>query len=461
MTHNDDDQVLIESGYKPQLRRSLGFFSSFAVSFSCMSILMGIFTNYGYVLSKAGPFGIWTWPLVGIGQMLVALVFAEMAGRVPLTGAIYNWNSKLTTPVIGWLTGWMTVFVYSISTVGIIIAMMTPLQSFLGREFDAGTVRLTGAAIILIQAAINVYGIKLAAGTNKIAVIAEVIALVVFGAIILMVILLNGEAHIALVTTIPDNPRPYWPGFTMAILLAAWTIFGFESPSDFSEETVNVRRIVPQSILSSILFTIILGFAFIMIITLAIPDLAAVSAAADPVSAIIAHHLGSTVTKIFLLFVILAMFATALLSMATAARILFAMARDKRFLASPLLARVSDRGVPIVTIMLILTIEILTLVTAKDFIDLYAIPVVLLALVYLATVVNFAIGLKNLPAAGSFSLGHWHWPVVVSGIIWLVAEIGILTIPQEFHSVALETGGVIVVGCLLYPIIGRASLKSK
>src|SRR5580700_2987620 len=113
MAH-DDDHAIIAAGYKPQLKRSLGFFSSFAISFSFMSVLMGIFANYGYVLGKAGPFGFWTWLLVGAGQFLVALVFAEMAGRIPLTGAIYNWNTRLANATVGWFTAWMLLFAYSI-----------------------------------------------------------------------------------------------------------------------------------------------------------------------------------------------------------------------------------------------------------------------------------------------------------------------------------------------------------
>src|SRR5579862_5925665 len=100
---NRDDQAIIDAGYKPQLKRSLGFIASFAVTFSSMSVLCGIFSNFGYVLGKAGPFGFWSWPVVGFGQFLVALVFAEMVGRIPLTGAIYNWNTRLANPAIGWL----------------------------------------------------------------------------------------------------------------------------------------------------------------------------------------------------------------------------------------------------------------------------------------------------------------------------------------------------------------------
>src|ERR1700722_17501434 len=98
MDHHDDDSAIIEAGYQPRLRRSVGFFSAFAISFSAISILTGVISNYGFVLGKAGPFGIWMWVLVSIGHMLVALVFAEMAGRIPLTGCSYNWNSKLVNP---------------------------------------------------------------------------------------------------------------------------------------------------------------------------------------------------------------------------------------------------------------------------------------------------------------------------------------------------------------------------
>src|ERR1700733_5762004 len=90
-----EDKAIIYAGYKPQLRRSLGFFSSFAISFSYMSVLTGIFANYGFVLGKAGPFGYWTWLLVAVGHTLTALVFAEMAGRMPPTRGGGNLRNKM------------------------------------------------------------------------------------------------------------------------------------------------------------------------------------------------------------------------------------------------------------------------------------------------------------------------------------------------------------------------------
>ena len=41
----NDDHAIFEAGYEPQLLRRLGFWSSFAISFSFMSVLTGVFAN--------------------------------------------------------------------------------------------------------------------------------------------------------------------------------------------------------------------------------------------------------------------------------------------------------------------------------------------------------------------------------------------------------------------------------
>jgi amino acid transporter len=450
-TLQSDDQDLIEAGYKPQLKRNLGFFGSFAISFSFMSVLMGIFANYGYVLTKAGPFGLWTWLIVGFGQLIVALVFAEMAGRVPLTGALYNWNARLGNPMVSWVVGWLTVFAYSAGSVGIVVAMMPPIQSFVGRNFGMSTISLIGAGILLLELLINVYGVRFAALINRIAVAAEILALVVFGIILASVVFLRGEANTALITTIPTVKGSYLPAFLMSTLLAAWTIFGFESPSDFAEETINARRVAPKSIILSVLASALLGFFFIYIITMSIPDLARVTASSDPISTIFLSRLGAMPTEVFLAFVIVAMFAASLMTTAAASRLLFAVSRDKRVLGHRWFATISGRGIPLYAAVLIAAVELVIFLTMYGLAALYSAAVVLLFLAYLITVVNFAVGLRKLPQGiRTFSLGRWHWPVVTLSIVWLVFEICVLTIPAEFHSAAMITAGIGLFGLAFY-----------
>ncbi|MDE2029152.1 MAG: amino acid permease [Alphaproteobacteria bacterium] len=444
-----DDQALIDAGYTPRLQRSLGSFASFAIGFSDMSVLMGIFANFGYMLGKAGPFGTWTWPAVGCGQFLVALVFAELSGRVPLTGAIYNWNSKLFSPRIGWFTAWMLFLAYCIGGAGIITAIVTPLQTLLGVTFDATTLDVVGCAIILSHMAINIYGVRLAASLNKLAVVAEIVALALFGGALLAVVLLHGEARIDLLTAVPKRPLPYWPGFLLASLLAAWTIIGFELPSDLSEETKNAKNIAPRSILSAVISSVILGGLFLAILILAIPDVARITASPDPISAIVAYHLGGAATKIFLVFVLIAMFALALLVMAATARILYAVARDERIPGAARLASVSKHKVPAPAIFLVTAIELAIFLTARSATDLYAATTVLFFIAYLITVVGFANGFGKLPPEGGFSLGKWRMPVVALAALWLAFMIGVLTIPAEFHRAAEIAAVVLVAGLAL------------
>src|SRR5262249_13671605 len=71
-----DDAHLRSLGIKPELRRTLGFLSNFAVAFSYISVSTGTFTNQAVAFGVGGPAIFWAWPLVILGQTFVALNFA-------------------------------------------------------------------------------------------------------------------------------------------------------------------------------------------------------------------------------------------------------------------------------------------------------------------------------------------------------------------------------------------------
>src|ERR1700704_5174318 len=90
-----DAQDLAQFGYKQELNRSLGSFSSFAAGFSYISILTGMFQTAALGFFFAGRAFIWAWPIVFFGQMAVALQFAELSAHYPLAGSVYQWSKKL------------------------------------------------------------------------------------------------------------------------------------------------------------------------------------------------------------------------------------------------------------------------------------------------------------------------------------------------------------------------------
>ncbi len=452
---SDDDQVIIEAGYQPQLRRSLGLFSSFAVSFSFISITTGIFANYGYVLGKAGPFGFWTWLLVGAGHTLVALVFAELAGRMPLTGAAYNWNIKLMGPAVGWFTGWLALSAYSIGVAAVTSTLVPVVGTIFDTQFNPALTTDITVGVILLQTLINIFGVRLTSKINLIAVYAELISIAVLGCLIAVMALHHGQLHFDLLTTIPAQPRPYLPGFLMACLLGAWAFVGFETSADMSEETINARKIAPKGVISSIAVSAILGFFFIVAMTVAIPDVKEVTSAENPLIAIVNYHLGAAATKIFMVFVVIAIFACSLLNMTAASRILYAIARDRRFVVSSLFQKISAQRVPVIAIGFVSATAILFTLLADSLTALYSGTSILAALLYAFTVIGFAVGFKKLPPTHTFSLGRWRWPVVGLAISWMLFELGILTIPEDFHSGALAAGIVVITGFVPYLVSGR------
>ena len=89
-----DSGGLDDFGYKESLDRSIGKFASFAAGVSYISILTGTFQLFYFGFGTAGPAYLWSWPIVFVGQMAVALCFMELAAKYPVAGSVYNWSQE-------------------------------------------------------------------------------------------------------------------------------------------------------------------------------------------------------------------------------------------------------------------------------------------------------------------------------------------------------------------------------
>src|SRR6202451_250508 len=182
------EAVLERAGYKPELRRSLRFFSMFAIAFSIISITTGIFLNYGFGLAYWGPASIWTWPIVGGGKMAIALVVPELGTSIPVAGYAYQWSARLVNPTYGWFVGFAGLLYMAVGGGAIMLQVAAPL---LLSEFNIDTPRphlVLAVAIILmlLPVVINLISIQVAARVNNVAVFTEIIATVVFGVLLLV-----------------------------------------------------------------------------------------------------------------------------------------------------------------------------------------------------------------------------------------------------------------------------------
>jgi len=145
-------------GYDQELHRGVGRFASFAAGFSFVSILTTVFQLFGLGFSFGGAAFFWTWPIVFAGQLLVALCFSELAARYPISGAIFQWSSRLAGTTFGWFTGWvmvigqiLTVAAAAIALQAVLPAIWTGFQLIGGPTADSAPLSATGAqnAVVL------------------------------------------------------------------------------------------------------------------------------------------------------------------------------------------------------------------------------------------------------------------------------------------------------------------------
>ncbi|TDO08174.1 amino acid transporter [Mycobacterium sp. BK086] len=454
------EEELRHSGYQPELKRTLGGFQLFAISFAFISVLVAVFASYSILLNYSGPAGIWLWIVVAIGQTLVALVVAQFAARIALTGSSYQWASRLANPKVGWFFGWLTFWFLAIGVVAMNNALASQaLMPLLGMAPDENVARLITLALMLTEAVLVIASTKLLGRVTSATVGLELAILValIIGLGAVMVFSGTGTAdNLVSRGAAADAPNYFAIGGPLmaSMLMGLVTLVGFDSAANLAEEAKDPFRSVPRAIVSSVVASSVLGFLFVLILTLAIKDVGEVTASGSPVATIIRDQLGPVMERVLLTGIVFAMFGAGMVMTAACSRQAFAMARDSRFPAHTLIRKVSPRTqTPVWATILILAIGVVLMVAlpGNALLQLIVGSTILPALLYGGIVVLYLCVRKRLGTKeGGFSLGRFELPVAYAALIWVAFAIFTLVSPSEARVPSLISLGLIVVGALYF-----------
>ena len=472
VTPASDEDELRAFGYEPQLERSMGAWSSFSISISCMCVTAGVFTTYAYSLGMVGPVFVWTWLIVSIGQILVALVLAELAGRMPISGYAYQWTSRLINSHYGWFVGWAGLMAFIPGFTGLNFGLAPVLLNRLGLEINATSTLVVVIIVLASQLAINLAGVRIASRINNAVAFAVEIGLSIILTAILLVVgfITNPVQGVGFLTT---SAVAEGNGFTTAILLssllAMWVLTGFEGAADLAEETKMATRHVPKAVLRALLFAIVVGFLMIVGLTINIDNLTDTMGSDVPVSHILETALGSVGAAIFESVAIIALYAGGLANMAAASRLMFSLSRDNMLPASSTLKKVSPRTKSPSAALLVVAAFSLTLVLVGTYGSSQAMALIvgMAALGYYAvyglTVIAVLIASRNgsLPTKTSFDLGSYAGPVRWAALLWTVFVVGCLTVPELNHQTALTAGLFFVLAGIWYGATLRNRINSE
>ena len=272
-----DSRELERFGYAQELLRSMGGFSTFAISFTIISIITGVFTLYDYGLQMGGPLEMTLgWPLVSLGTLFVGLSMAELCSAIPTSGGTYHWSAELGGPTWAWFTAWFNIVGLVTETAGIDYGCAIYLVPVLGLGSSHSVLLITYGLILLSHAFINHYGIRWVARLSDLSVAVHILGVVVLvGALFIFVpkrplsFLLNHQ------TSSPVH-GPYFWLFMLGMLQAQWTYTGYDGPAQVSEETVNPRHRAPWGIVMGVVVSAIFGYILVLGLTWAIPSLSGV-----------------------------------------------------------------------------------------------------------------------------------------------------------------------------------------
>lgn len=449
-----------EYGYEPELKRTLGSFQVFAVSFAFISVAVGIFGTYDDLLRNSGPVGIWTWIVAAIGQLLIALVIAQFAARIPLSGSSYQWGSRLANPKIGWFFGWLT-FCYLITGLMAIDSAMssTCLMPLFNMAPDEGTARVITVAVMVIQAVLAIASTRIVALINSAAVAIELSIVVVLAIALVVAVAVTGNGSVGNLTSrgITEGAPNYFAfgGGLMAVMIVGLgTLVGFDSAANMAEEAKDPFRSVPRAIVGSVAAASVLGLLFLVALTVAIDNVPRVSAAGSPVAMIMHDQLGTVTERIFLVAIAIAFFGGGMVTLTSCSRMIFAMSRDDRFPAHRLMRRVNSRTqtpIPATVVPVIIGIAVLAALPGDALLELITSGTVFPALTYGMIVVLYLAVRKRLDRQeGAFDIGRFELPIAIAALIWSICALFILLSPDAATVPMIIVAGLLGAGALYF-----------
>ncbi|KAK6603023.1 amino acid permease [Botrytis cinerea] len=333
-----DEQELAEFGYKQELRRDWGLMHNFGISFSIISVITGITTLFSYGLITGGP-GVMSvgWIIVSVFTFMIALSMAEIVSAIPTAGGPYYWAALLAprnhSAFASWITGWFNFLGQVAVTTGISfgLAGLISTTATIKSSYVPSAPRTIGiyAAVLISHGIVNTFGVHVLRYLNNTS-----IALHSLGVTAIAIAVLAKPLHIKARSV---DPSPGWsvrasPAYVACcgVLMAQYTLTGFDASAHLSEETRNASWSAPIGVISSVGFSALFGFFVILSFLFSIQDFDNTIASdyGQPVIQIFVDIFGTDGAVVLMCLIMICVWHCGLFSMTSNSRMMFAFARD-------------------------------------------------------------------------------------------------------------------------------------
>jgi amino acid transporter len=341
--HDSDAAQLEALGYTSRFDRTMSKWENFALGFTYLSPVVGVYTLFATAFAAGGPPYFWSYLLVGVGQMLVCLVFGEVVSQFPISGGLYPWARRLVGKRWAWMAGWIYAFALCVSVAAVATGAAPFVAQLCGLDLGPTVTTLIAVILIALSTALNLSGTRWLARVAMFGFICELVGAIAVGAYLLIFARHRPFSALMDVIGFTSAGGHYLPAFLASSLAAMFCYYGFEACGDVAEETPNASRTIPKAMR----MTIYIGGAAAMFVCLAlvlsVPDIQAVVSGSDkdPVATTLRAALGETGFRATIAIVLVSFLSCLLSLQAAASRLLYAYARDDMIVCSQSLRRLS------------------------------------------------------------------------------------------------------------------------
>ncbi|MGW6461350.1 amino acid permease [Streptomyces sp. NPDC055078] len=466
-------------GYPRKLTRRFRAFDNFAISFTIINIISGIFSAFGFGMGAGGPvILVFGWIGVSVMVLFVGAAMGEIASAYPTSGALYFAAGKLAKRHRGawsWYTGWLN-FVGQIGgTAATGYAAATFIQAFVvmrwpGYEVTGHRTVVITTVILLVQALANTYTVQLVATFNRISVWWLLIGMsVIVGCLVLIP---THHQSPAFATHFVNNTG-FGNGLYAAmlgLLVTSWTFTGFDGSFHMSEETVKATVNTPKGIMWAIGCSAVAGLILMLALVYAIRDYADTARASAPPVRILIEALGTGTAELLLLIVIGAMLFCGLANMTSNTRQIFAFARDGAMPGSRLWHSVCPRTrTPVKAVWLAAACSFVLIAPAwwsrTAFTAIVSVNVVGLYLAY-GVPIFLRLRLGDAFEPGPWHLGRWGVPIARTAVAWIVFSSVLFMLPHAapitgttFNYAPIALGAVLLLATAWWFATARRSFQ--
>jgi amino acid transporter len=468
----DDGEHLNVLGYQDNFNRSMSFWANFALGFTYLSPLVGVYSLFATALAVGGPPSIFWIFIVGAGQLLVSLVFGEVVSQYPIHGGIYPWARRLWGRRYAWMAAWVYIWAMIVTITAVSEYGAGFLASLFGLPSTPLWTLVLTIALLLVALLLNFSGTRTLARVAQIGLGAELIGVIGVG-LYLLLFQRKQPFSVFFDTMGVQGDGSYLTAFFGAALAGLFLFYGFEACGDVAEEVARPAVRIPRAMVLTILVGGISALFSFGGYVLAAPDLQAIVSGkeTDPIPVILESTLGAVGAKIFLVVAVTAFLSCVLSLQAAASRLLYSFARDGMLPGHRWLSRVTPRTkvpanalivactIPVLLALLIFVNEdLLNSVTAFAVLGIY----VAFQMVVLAALRQ---RVKGWRPAGPFSLGRGGILVNIVALAYGIFAMYLLARPGSSGNVfadwiVLIGLGIVLVTGGLYLFIARPDRKS-